>query len=515
MKTYIIYPIVMICLLAVSSCKKYLDVKPVGKIIPATVGEFDALLDNETIARWNFIDNNLGSSIGFLTDDLQLSDGLGKVLYVGNNHPNLERFYAYTFRQPYKKNSSTDLFWSYGYRNVFYFNNVIDGIESLKSKSSVEEANGKAVIAQALVNRAWWYFNAAMVFGPVYKPGGNNNEKVIPYRTQSDINAPMEELSTQEEMFAKVGKDIRTAIPNIPDHVNWPSRPNKVVAQTLMAYYHLFTQKYDSVAYYANLAWTAASAKGVDAVIYDYNSLSLATPANPVGSLLNSPDGLIRAVNSREMLYYRTPDFGAGSVNGTPSYPSDELIALHDKNNDLRYKWFYLSTAGYKTTFNGTTYDDGQRVQNFRSASNATATQNGKTIMTVGFTYPELLLMRAEAYARTNRLAEAIADVNTLRKYRYKPGTPNLVMGSQDEVITAVLDERRRELAILGLKRFMDLKRFSLDVGKPWNKMKISHQFDGQLYQGMIDSKDFIFPIPNSVIQYNPQWGVPLDNRVW
>jgi hypothetical protein len=509
------YSFMIICLLMAASCKKYLDVKPVGKVIPSTVSEFDVLLDNETTVRSNFIDNNSGSSIGFLTDDFQLSDALGKVLYKGNNHPNLERFYAYIFRQPYKKQSGTDLFWNYGYNNVFYFNNVINGINDLTSKTPAEEANGKKVVAQALVDRAWWYLNAAMVYGPVYKPGENNSEKVIPYRTQSDINAPMDDLSTQEEMFAKVAKDIHTALPNIPDQVNWPSRPNKMTALALMAYYHLFTQKYDSVAYYANLAWTAASAKGVDAVIYDYNNLSLATPSSPVASLLNSPDGFIRAVNSREMLFYRTPDFGAGSVTGTPSYPSDELIALHDKNNDMRYKWFYISTAGYKTTFNGVTYDDGPRVQNFRSASTATATQNGKTMMTVGFTYPEVLLMRAEAYARTNRLPEAIADVNTLRKYRYKPGTPNLVVGSQDEVIKAVLDERRRELAILGLKRFMDLKRFSLDVGKSWSKTKISHPFDGQTYEGTVNSKDFIFNIPNSILQYNPQWGVPLDNRPW
>jgi hypothetical protein len=514
MKKYM-FPFMMTCLLMATSCKKYLDVKPVGKVIPSTVAEFDVLLDNETNVRWNFIDNNLGSCIGFLTDDLQLSDGLGKVRYVGNNHPNLDRFYAYIFRQPYKKMTTADLFWNYGYNNMFYYNNVINGINSLTLKTPTDQAYGKKVVAQALVNRAWWYFNAAMVYGPVYKPGGNNSEKVIPYRTESDINAPMEDLSTQEEMFAKVAKDIRTALPNMPDQVNWPSRPNKTTALALMAYYHLFTQKYDSVAYYANLAWTAASAKGVDAVIYDYNTLSLATPASPVASLLNSPDGLIRAVNSREMLFYRTPDFGAGSVTGTPSYPSDELIDLHDKNNDMRYKWFYISTAGYKTTFNGVNYDDGLRVQNFRSASTATATTNGKTIMTVGFTYPEVLLMRAEAYARTNRLAEAIADVNTLRKYRYKPGTPNLTVGSQDEVIKAVLDERRRELAILGLKRFLDLKRFSLDVGKPWGKSKISHPFDGKTYEGTVDSKDFIFSIPNMVLQYNPQWGIPLDNRVW
>ncbi len=79
--------------------------------------------------------------------------------------------------------------------------------------------------------------------------------------------------------------------------------------------------------------------------------------------------------------------------------------------------------------------------------------------MTEGFSWPEVLLMRAEAYARMNELGLAIADLNTLRQYRFKTGTPPLTAGTQDEVIKWVLEERRRELPIGGYKRFLDLKR--------------------------------------------------------
>ncbi len=83
--------------------------------------------------------------------------------------------------------------------------------------------------------------------------------------------------------------------------------------------------------------------------------------------------------------------------------------------------------------------------------------------------------MRAEAYARTGKLTEAIADINLLRRYRFKTGTPPLAVGTQDEVIAAVLQERRRELPASGIKRFLDLKRFVLDAGKPWQKTKVVH----------------------------------------
>lgn len=489
---------------------------PVGQTIPTKVLEYDALLDNQSLVQFNFLDNNGGSLLGYLTDDLEISDGLGKVYYIGANHANIERFYGYTFRQPYRNPVASDRFWDTGYQNAFYYNNIIDGINSL-DLSKADEVYGKSVKAQALLSRTWWYFYASMIYGPVFKPGQANSDKVIPYRTVSDINAPMENLSTQQELFEKVGHDLRAALIDLPQNVRFPSRPNRTTGLTLMAYYHLFTKQYDSVAYYANLAWTAASAKGPDAVIYNYNSLSLVSPTDPVASLLNSPDGLIRSVNSREMLFYRTNDYSAGNIatSSSPSYPSTELISIFDKNNDLRYKWFFIDTEGYKTTFNSVTYDDGVRTQNFRGTSDATNFQNGKTVTTSGFTYPELLLIRAEGYARTGKLAEAISDVNLLRKYRYKTGTAELTATSQDEVIKAVLDERRRELAIGGIKRFLDLKRLSLDTGKPWSKNTITHRFDGRDYTATINSKDFTLDISNFVLQYNPQWGASLDNRPW
>ncbi|HVI45715.1 MAG TPA: RagB/SusD family nutrient uptake outer membrane protein [Chitinophaga sp.] len=492
------------------SCNKFLDVKPKGKLIPTEVADFDHLLDNDGIASWNFMDNNRGSLLPFLTDNISLTDGLGNIAYKANNHPNIDRFYAYTFRQPYKNPAVSDWMWSsYGtYGNMAYFNNVIDGIKSLQLSGPEEKEYAARVVSQALIDRAWSYFITTQIYGPVYKPGGNNSTKSIPYVTSADQGAPMPDLSTQGEAFAKVLADIHTALPGLPEVTSWPSRPNKATGQALLAYYHLFTQKYDSVVYYANLAWTAAAGSGPDRVIYDYNSFSLSTPDNPLTSLIKGQDNFLTAANSREMLFFRRLDAAAGT--SPYGYASDEFIALFDSATDLRYKYFLLKAPGYKTTYNSVTYDDGARLQYYRTAS---AGGNAKTWMTAGFSYPELLLMRAEGYARTNRLADAINDLNTLRKYRYKTGTPPLTVGSQDEVIKAVLDERRRELPVGSFKRLLDLKRFCLEGGKPWGKTTIQHKLGNQTFTGAIDSKDFILTISNIVLQFNPQWGVPVDTR--
>jgi starch-binding outer membrane protein, SusD/RagB family len=501
----LIISICIVCLLF-TACKKYLDVKPKGSFIPSTVSDYDHLLDNSNLVEWNFLDNNRGSLLSYLTDNILLTEGIAKVAYVANNHPNIDHYYAYIFRQPYKNPNASDFFWNSGslgtYRNISYYNDVIEGVRSIEGNAVNEPA--QRAIAQALVARAWSFLNAAMIYGPVYKPAGDNSAKVVPYVTSPDLSQPIPDLSTQQQIFTNILTDLHTALPHAPDKVAWPSRASKAATQALLAYYHLFTRKYDSVVYYANLAWSASISGGVSSVLYDYNGFSWSNPANPASSAIVAQDNFLTAVNNREMLLYRATDDVSGRNTGaSPSYPSTEYIGLFDQANDLRYKYFFLPSAGYKTTSGGG-YDDGTRVQYYRG---------NKTKMTEGITYPELLLMRAEGYARTNKLTEAINDLNTLRKYRYKTGTPPLTVGTQDEVIKQVLDERRRELPIGGTKRFLDIKRLALDAGKPWSKAEITHAVGPQSYTGKVDSQDFILTISNTILSFNPQWGIPLDSR--
>ncbi|RAI98647.1 SusD-like starch-binding protein associating with outer membrane [Chitinophaga skermanii] len=490
------------------ACNKFLDVKPKGKLIPQEISEFNHLLDNQDIVQYPFLNNNSTSLMGYLSDNIELSEGVGKVYYKANNSANIDNYYAYTFRTPYRNPTLPDYYWNWGtYRSMKYFNNVIDGINNIRTNENAKEAD--AVTAQAYVGRAWSYFHTVLVYGPMYKPGGDNSTKTIPYVTSSDISAPMVNLSTTQEVFDKVLADLHTALPNIPENTNYPSRPTKAATWAMLAYYHLFTQRYDSVAYYANLSWTNATAKGIDKVMYDFNTLSYADTLNPLSSAILSPDSKINLPNSREILFFRNTDNRGGKAN--ESYPSSEFIGLFDQAKDLRFKYYFMMAPGYKTTYNGVTYNDGTRLQYYRGA---TAMGNPKFQMTAGFTYPEVLLMRAEAYARLGRLSDAMNDLNLLRRYRFVIGTAPLAQpASPDEVINLVLQERRRELPLAHLKRFMDLKRFSIEPGKPWSKATVKHTLGAETFEGRVDGPLFILPISNTVLLFNPGWGIPPDNR--
>ena len=138
-----------------------------------------------------------------------------------------------------------------------------------------------------------------------------------------------------------------------------------------------------------------------------------------------------------------------------------------------------------------------------------------------GYTTSELLLLRAEAYARTGALPEALNALNLLRQFRYKGTTtaetdlPNGASLTQDELLEEILNERRRELPIGTYQHFLDIKRYALDTGKPWCKTSITHQIGNQTYTADVDGEAFILPISNIVIQLNPQWGIPVDGNIF
>ena len=114
----------------------------------------------------------------------------------------------------------------------------------------------------------------------------------------------------------------------------------------------------------------------------------------------------------------------------------------------------------------------------------------------------EVILNRAEAYARTNKNAEALADVNVIRT---RAGIPNYSTGNllgYENVIDAVMDERRMELAWEGHRHF-DMCR---------NKLPMDRRYAGAQPFKVVDptkEQHIIYPIPNnewtvSGIQQNP-----------
>ncbi|WP_256006854.1 RagB/SusD family nutrient uptake outer membrane protein [Pedobacter deserti] len=507
---YLKISVLAVTVLLTLSCKKFLDVKPVGKLIPSKVEELENLLNNNGTIDFHFINGNRGSFYPFLGDNYVISENQAKYLYI-STHPNVDIYAAHTFNQPYENPRVPQFAWNSGiYLAVGLFNNVIDGVKSL---NATESATGKLITAQAKAGRAWSLMVGTLTYGPMFNPNGQNNTKVLPYRTSADPGVANPDLSTTAEALALVEQDLKDALGGAPANVSNPSRANLAATHALLAQLYMYKRDWVKMHEHAQEAWTRSIAvKGsVDNLIYNYNSFAYKPnpSANPapgtdveVTLSLEAPDLLQGQVVHRENLFYRMVS------NGTP-YPSQDYLDLFDKTNDRRYKLFSLKALGYSVTVGGIKYDDGIRTLWYRDR---------KMNSSQGLTYPDLLLMQAEAAARLNDLSTALSDLNTLRKYRYSGAVTNLPGGvglSQDALLFEILKERRREQPIGSFHRVLDIKRYVYDTGKPWSKTSITHTIGSKVYTSDIEGPNFRLQIANQVLAANPQWGLPLFQGVW
>ncbi len=495
-------------LLLNSACTDFLDVKPVGQLIPSKVEDLENLLNNTRSIDYHFIDNNRGSFYAFLGDNLRISDNQQKYLYL-STHPNVDRYAAYTFYTPYTDPNKPQYTWEMGiYRATAIFNTVIDEVVTLKADNS---DLGKILMAQAKAGRAWSYMLGALGYGPMYDPSAANDTKVLPYRKNSSPIIANPELSSTQEILTLAEQDLLEAS-TAPATVGNPTRASLTAVNGLLAQLYMFKRDWVNMGKYAELAWAQAvgSRGNVDNLIYDFNKFYYKPDPNAspspgtdveVGLELIGQDNLINQTDNREFLLYRM------AANSSAHYPSAEFLSLFDQNNDQRFKLFALKSLGYSTTVAGAKFDDGVQRYYYRDR---------KMVATQGLTYPELLLMKAEANARLNNLSAALSDLNLLRKYRYSAAAAILPNGGslgQDALLEEILKERRRELPMGTFQRTLDIKRLALDTGKPWSKTKIEHVVAGKSYSAEVNSKFFTLQINNPTINLNPSWGLPLNTE--
>lgn len=124
-----------------------------------------------------------------------------------------------------------------------------------------------------------------------------------------------------------------------------------------------------------------------------------------------------------------------------------------------------------------------------------------------GLATDEVYLNRGEALARTNRITEALKDLNALLSKRYRAGTfTPVVLTDADQVLRLVLSERRNERQYRGT-RWTDLRRLNQDSRFA---ITLKRNIDGTEYTLPPNSPRYLFPIPDNEIGTS---GIPQNHR--
>lgn len=445
---------ITVIVISLPQCKKdWLDEKPDKKlVVPSTLTDLQALLNNESV----FTISATPAMGEMSCDDYYLMDN------IYTNAKDIEKK-IYTWAPGDIYSGSVNIAdWNAPYQIIYYTNIILETLETIE-RNEANKISWDNIKGQALFHRAYANFHLAQIFCKPFNEATANTDPGLILRTKSDVNAPSVR-STVEQSYNQIFEDLnlskRLLLTTPPAY---PLTPYKASALALLARTYLLIEKYDSALYYADATLQ------INNVLVNYSSTYNPSNNNPI--TVYSPEILYFSM----MYMYNIMPYnnGLGNVDTV-------LYKLYD-NNDARKTIFFKTISG-RLAFCGTY--SGLPFYFFN-----------------GIATDEVYLIRAECYARSNKVDLALQDLNALQKKRWKDNavfTPTTAANA-DEALSKILIERRKELCFRGI-RWMDLRRLNKQAQTAKTLTRI---INGQIITLPPNDIKYVFPIPNNEILYS------------
>jgi hypothetical protein len=463
----------IIALFLITSCKKYLDKSPNNSLAyPTTVDNLQAMLDYSEVM--NGTNLYIGSGSAGVTpsyaeasaDDYFVSDA------TLNNFGDYQKPF-YLWQLPagvYQNLGGAD--WGALYAPIYSANVAIEQIDKITRTSENSTAWGN-VKGSAYFFRGYYFLQLVWTFAKAYDPATASSDLGIVLRKTSDINVPSVR-STVEDSYSQVIEDAKVAVENLPEDSQHPLRPSKCAAYGLLARAYLSMRNYDSSLKYSNLSLQIKSS------LINYNG-----DGDIVANLLQ-PVSPFRKYN-KETIFYSQTTLNFLLCNPDLSGYIDTILYQSYEVNDLRRTAFFKAVGNYQTL-----------KGNYSQETNR---------LFSGITTAEVLLIRAESYARKDNKDAAMNDLNTLLINRWKQGTfIPLTAANASDALDKILTERRKELLMRDL-RWIDIKR----LNKEGRNIILRRIVGGQQYELQPNNNRYALAIAPSILQ---QTGMP-QNPGW
>lgn len=345
------------------------------------------------------------------------------------------------------------LLWNDSYNQIYAANAVLEGVQqSALTTKEKAQLQGEALFVRSLI-----HFYLLQLFGD------------IPYIQTTDykMNSTVSRMPAQE-VYKNLIDDLKTSsgllLPTYPNTER--VRPNSFAAKALLARIYLYSGNWD-------MADKTATEVIENTTLYVFE---------------NNRDKLFLK-NSTETIWQLMPYVAGANTDEAALFiftsGPPPLIALSESLinsfavNDLRKAhWTNAVTNSKGTWYYAYKYKE----------SKVTAASKEYSIV---LRLTEQYLIRAEARAQLENHSGARADLN---KIRNRAGLSNITVDTKEEILEALLEDRRKELFTEYGHRFFDLKRNNkldavLSVKPGWN------------------SNDRFLPIPDTEFIVNPNLG--------
>lgn len=444
------YLLITIYLCLNSACEKqddWLNAKDdKSLVVPETMVDFQAILDNTGVLNNSFVTSGLVGTDNYKLQDLNFnaSSENNRQLHIWNT-AGLAQF----------GNG-----WNVFYRTISLANITLDGLK----KHQATESGYNNIAGQALFFRAWAYYQLAQLFCQPYD-GNRTDLPGLPLRLETDVNQVLQR-STLQKTYQQIETDLTRATTLLNTTQTYAQRPNEA------ACFALLSKLYLSMSNYPKALTHAEKALALKSDLLGYNSSIVNT-----SSTYRFPN---LGKTNPEIVFYAQGSFVvAGPTSSSQGTIAAELYALYE-SNDLR-KSLFFSLSGTNVKLRGT--------------------YSGNTNVFCGIATNEVYLIRAECRARLDQSELAIDDLNTLLEKRFKTGTfKKLVATDPQNVLKAVLLERRKELPFTGNLRWEDLRRLNKDSRF---EKTITRTLNSITYSLPPGDAAYTLPIPTNETQYS------------
>lgn len=402
MKNISKYLFFFIAAISATACDDYLDVKPIGKVIPESLEEFRATLTSgyKSYPQHKSLTTVRG-------DELLLNEFSDDAVYFKD---------VYIWNDANPDRIATSFQYDGLYTTIFYTNVIIN--EASKKIAPSEDKD--QLIGEAYALRALAYFDLVNLFSKPYNTNTAATEKGVPLALEIDLEQVFvpenlaviynQILSDKEKAKSLLKKDFQTKGLNY--------RFSKAALYTFESRVYLYQKEWKKSIEAANKALELKNE------IINLNATAI---------LPNNYD-TVESILALE-------DVFNNSLKGA-SYASTTLVNAYDKTNDLRFP-LYFQASGSKFRFK----------------------KGGEINQKCSFRTAELYLNKAEALAQSNEIEAAKNTLISFVKNRYKTTALNTLYTTinalpQGQLLDFIYQERQREFAAEG-QRWFDLRRTS------------------------------------------------------
>ena len=440
-----------------TGCNDYLDIKPKGEKIPKTVTDYETLLNYESVQKVS------DTYPTYLTDDVYLPDVAQGTATPGLNSVDQSILNLYLFKKDVFGEAQDDGFWFASYNRIYYYNTVIDNIMNADGS---DEQQKLSIRAEALISRALEYLYLVNGYAKYYDVRTAESDPGVPLILDEDISKKNLVRASVKDVYAQIQSDLQTALPNLPMQAKGNAfRASKAAGYGILAKMYLYMGNYTEALKAAN------EVLEINNSLLDLKKYAVVKVQSSIGRT-NVPQD----IDNPENIYIKFAPYVYGLSSKV--FGSDELISLFSED-DMRLQVYF--------------------TKNFRNIPTDKYVWAPYLRANLAVSSPEIYLIAAECEAREGSIERAIALINKLRDNRIKNNT-DIVATDRNDALQKVLEERRRELAMSGMVRYIDLKR--LNQESQFAKT-VTHVTGEGTFSLEPNSPLYVLPIPAKVMRFN------------